>query len=46
LLIAHGTDPNTWNVFGETPLRDASMFGRIEIVRLLIEHGANVEGEE
>ena len=32
-------------VFGFTPLHQASAKGRIEIVCLLIEHGANVEAE-
>ncbi|KAI0269072.1 ankyrin repeat-containing domain protein, partial [Russula aff. rugulosa BPL654] len=31
--------------FGFTPLHQASANGRIEIVRLLIEHGANVEAK-
>jgi ankyrin repeat protein len=43
LLIAHGADPNSRTVNGSTALHQASKFGRIEIVRLLIEHGANVE---
>ncbi|KAI0261911.1 ankyrin repeat-containing domain protein, partial [Russula aff. rugulosa BPL654] len=30
---------------GYTPLHRASICGRIEIVRLLIEHGANVEAK-
>ena len=42
LLIAHGADPNTRNMGGFTPLHEASNCGRVEIVRLLIEHGANV----
>ena len=43
LLIAHGADPNSRNVFGSTILHRASVNGRVEIVRLLIEHGANIE---
>ncbi|KAI0261189.1 hypothetical protein BGY98DRAFT_1182447, partial [Russula aff. rugulosa BPL654] len=31
LLIAHGADPNSRDVFGFTPLHRASIFGRIEI---------------
>ncbi|KAI0269607.1 ankyrin repeat-containing domain protein, partial [Russula aff. rugulosa BPL654] len=31
---------------GFTPLHKASASGRIEIVRLLIEHGANVEAKD
>jgi hypothetical protein len=42
LLIAHGADPNSRNMGGFTPLHEASNCGRIEIVGLLIEHGANV----
>ena len=45
LLITHGADPNIsgpgWDGF--TSLHHASINGRVEIVRLLIEHGANVE---
>ena len=43
LLIAHGADPNSRDVLGFTSLHRASDSGRIEIVRLLIEHGAKVE---
>ncbi|KAI0275754.1 hypothetical protein BGY98DRAFT_1178154 [Russula aff. rugulosa BPL654] len=39
LSIAQGADPNTRNTKGFTPAES----GRIEIARLLIEHGANVE---
>jgi len=46
LLIAHGADPNTRDVYGFTPLHQASLCGRIEIVRLLIEHGANAEAKD
>ncbi|KAI0276990.1 ankyrin repeat protein, partial [Russula aff. rugulosa BPL654] len=37
LLIAHGADPNSRDLWGSTLLHRASRFGRIEIVRLLIE---------
>ena len=43
LLIAHGADPNILGREGFTPLHRASISGRIEIVRLLIEYGTNVE---
>ena len=45
LLIEHGADPNTLDADadGMTPLHRASRRGRIEMVRLLIELGANVE---
>jgi Ankyrin repeats (many copies)/Ankyrin repeats (3 copies) len=46
LLIAHGADPNSGDLWGSTLLHRASRFGRIEIVRLLIEHGANVEAKD
>ncbi|KAF8496224.1 hypothetical protein F5888DRAFT_1946627, partial [Russula emetica] len=41
LLIERGADPNTRDWNGVTPLHRASQSGRIEVVRLLIEHGAN-----
>ncbi|KAI0269065.1 hypothetical protein BGY98DRAFT_1016013, partial [Russula aff. rugulosa BPL654] len=45
LLIAHGADPNsrTRRLYATA---FASICGRIEIVRLLIEHGANVEAKD
>jgi Ankyrin repeats (3 copies) len=43
LLIAHGADPNIPGSNDFAPLHYASFSGRIEIVQLLIEHGANVE---
>jgi ankyrin repeat protein len=43
LSIAQGADPNTRNMKGFTPLHRAAENGWIEIVRLLIEHGANIE---
>jgi ankyrin repeat protein len=44
LLIAHGADPNILGCWrGLTPLHHASEKGMIEMVRLLIELGANVE---
>jgi hypothetical protein len=47
LLIDHGADPNTRaSRSGFTPLHRASENGRIEVVRLLIEHGANVEMQD
>jgi ankyrin repeat protein len=49
-LLDHGADPNigAWNGdgTGETPLHYASESGRIEIARLLIEHGASVEVQD
>ena len=46
LLIERGADPNTVGVLDYTPLHHASEYGRIEIARLLIEYGANVEAKE
>ena len=46
LLIEHGADPDTRDVEGFTPLHRASSSGRVEIVCLLIEHGANVEAND
>ena len=43
LSIAQGADPNTRNVKGCMSLRRASESGRMKIVCLLIEHGANVD---
>ncbi|KAH9988638.1 ankyrin repeat-containing domain protein [Russula vinacea] len=48
LLLDHGADPNVLAEYqsGNTPLHRASRSGRIEIARLLIEHGANVEVQD
>ena len=44
LLIEHGADTNTRDVIeGITPLHRASRRGRLEVVRVLIELGANVD---
>ena len=43
LLLDRGADPNATNSNRETPLHDASRFGRIDIARVLVEHGARVE---
>jgi ankyrin repeat protein len=46
LLLDHGTDPNVLTEYGTLrmgPLHEASRRGRTEIVRLLVEYGANVE---
>ena len=44
-LLNNGADPNVLAQAqgGNTPLHRASRSGRIELVRLLVEHGANVE---
>ena len=47
LLIEHGADPNTRaSRSGFAPLHRASEHGRFEVVRLLIDHGANVEVQD
>ena len=48
LLLDHGADPNILARIqqGNTPLHRASRSGRIEIVRLLVEHGASVEAQD
>ena len=43
LSIAQGADPNSRNTKGFTPLHRAAERRWIEIARLLIEHGADVE---
>ncbi|KAI9689797.1 MAG: Ankyrin-2 [Bathelium mastoideum] len=42
LLLAHGANPNTTSAQGMSPLYLAAGSGRIEIVRCLLEHGADV----
>ena len=42
LLLDRGADPNLGRN-GETPLHEASRYGKVEMARLLIEHGASVE---
>ena len=40
LLLAHGADPNRYNVHDETPLAIAASRDVPELVRLLLAHGA------
>jgi hypothetical protein len=40
-LLAEDCDVNATNNMGQTALMMAALFGRSEIVRLLIAHGAN-----
>jgi hypothetical protein len=47
LLLDHGADPNIWSEYSNTsPLHGASLKGRIELARLLLEHGASVEARD
>jgi serine/threonine-protein phosphatase 6 regulatory ankyrin repeat subunit B len=41
-LLDHGADPDDATSHGITPLMVAAHFGRVDIMRLLIEEGANV----
>jgi len=42
LLLAAGININQHGDLGHTPLHEASMCGSLEIVRLLVEHGADL----
>lgn len=49
LLISEGADPDLPNERGETALSLASIFGRVEFVRMLLNNGAslkNIESEK
>jgi ankyrin repeat protein len=46
LLIAEGTDVNTKNVYGWTPLHYTALGGPEEILELLINNGANVNTKD
>ncbi len=39
-----GADPNASALFGATPLTDAVGEGRLEVLRLLLEHGGDADG--
>ena len=45
-LIEHGADVNARSSDLSTPLHTAARCGRIEVVRLLLEYGANVDAED
>jgi ankyrin repeat protein len=45
-LLGEGTNPNMENSFGPTPIEIASRLGNLEIVRILAEYGANLNGHE
>lgn len=46
LLIEHGADINTQDLFGHTALMDATAKGYSTIVATLIKHGANVNAQD
>ncbi len=41
-LIGQGSDINTTNNFGDTPLMDAAYLGYTRMVKLLLDHGADL----
>ena len=45
-LLNHGSNINTANKFGFTPLHIAGIKGHIELVRELLNHGANVNNTD
>ena len=46
-LLDHGADPNVRAIYsGNAPLHRESQSGRVEIARLLVEHGADVEVQD
>lgn len=45
LLLKNGANPNTPQVYTETPLHTAAALGNIECMRLLLSHGADVRSQ-
>jgi hypothetical protein len=41
LLIQHRAEVNTVNNYGRSPLMEAALFGRINKVKILLQHGAD-----
>ena len=46
MLLGAGADVNHANSHGETPLREAAASGHTEIIRMLLEHGADANQDE
>ena len=46
LLLKHGADLNARSIYGLTPLHAAALYGMVNVVRVLLEHGANVGVED
>jgi ankyrin repeat protein len=46
MLLDAGSNPNLVTVTGESPLMAAARAGRADMVRALLEHGANVDAKE
>src|SRR6185436_12936439 len=42
LLLERGTNANTRNASGSTPLHDAALKGQKEVTTVLLEHGADI----
>lgn len=42
ILLSAGADPNVRNRMGATPLWNAALMGRVEVIRLLILYGAEI----
>ena len=42
IICTHGEDVNAWSGYHGTPLRAASNKGHIDVVRVLLDHGADV----
>jgi ankyrin repeat protein len=42
IICTRGEDVNTWSGYHETPLQAASYMGHIDVVRVLLDHGANL----